>query len=301
MYKKDFVVVIKCNGQILREIENVVTLPFGSEYSILLKNLNSRKAQVSISIDGKDVLDDKKLVIDGNKEKETELKGYMNGFSAKNKFKFIKKTKEIMEHRGDRIDDGIIRVEYQFEKKIVTQRVRTEYTSLHYNDPVIIYNSTPKPDFFDQDINICSNSVRGINGDGSGSVFYSNNSNIEASMSSDFDTLRSRKICKSKKMSNPIHNSKFKNFVDNDSTPQPLEDEGITVKGSRINQQFREVFMGELEEQSSVITLKLRGYNGKQEMVYKPITVKTRLVCETCGKGSKSNAKFCSNCGTSLI
>jgi len=286
MYQNKLVAVVKLsNGQILREVDDIITMPFGSEYSIFIKNLNSRKCQISISVDGRDVLDGKKLVIDGNRS--VNLEGYMKGFSAKNRFKFIKKTKEIAEHRGDFIDDSIIRIEYQFEKKIVTQRMRTEYTSHHYNDPVIIYNSTPKPDFFDQDVNICNNSVRGINVDGTSSAFYS------SSMTSDFGILKSRK------MSNPLHNSKFRNFIDDSSTPK--SDEGITVKGSQINQQFREVFMGELEEQSSVITLKLRGYTGKQEVVYKPITVKTRLECETCGRVSRSNVKFCSNCGTSLI
>lgn len=291
MYNKNFVAVVRCNGQILREMNGIITLPYGSEYNILMKNLDSRKVQVGITIDGRDVLDNKKLVVDG--KKEVCLEGYMNGFSVKNRFKFIQKTKEIAEYRGDRIDDGIIVITYQFEKKIVTQRVETEYTSHHYNDPIIIYNSTPKPDFFDQDVNIYNNSVRGINVDGVGSIFYSDNSNIQPSMTSDFGTLKSRK------MSNPAHNSKFRNFLDDSSTPK--SDEGITVKGSQINQQFREVFMGQLEEQSSVIILKLRGYTGKQEVVYKPITVKTKLQCETCGKYSKSSAKFCDRCGTSLI
>jgi hypothetical protein len=79
----------------------------------LLKNLHSRKAVVTIFIDGKDVLDGNSLVIEAN---ETgQLDGVMKRNKVKNRFKFIKKTQEIADHRGDRIDDGIIRIEVKFE------------------------------------------------------------------------------------------------------------------------------------------------------------------------------------------
>lgn len=94
VYSKKFVVVIKCNGKILREVnnENEVILPFGAEYSILLKNLDNRRAVAEISIDGNDVLDGRRLVINANEE--TELKGVMINSVVKNAFKFIQKTKK---------------------------------------------------------------------------------------------------------------------------------------------------------------------------------------------------------------
>jgi hypothetical protein len=39
----------------------------------------------------------------------------MRDMEKTNKFKFIKKTTEIQKHRGDRIDDGLVRVSYKFE------------------------------------------------------------------------------------------------------------------------------------------------------------------------------------------
>jgi hypothetical protein len=45
-----------------------------------------------------------------------ELKGFLEGMKVRNKFRFIKKTKEISNYRGDRIDDGIVRISYRFEK-----------------------------------------------------------------------------------------------------------------------------------------------------------------------------------------
>jgi hypothetical protein len=56
VYKERFVAVIKHGGCILRDNGGIVTLPFGSEYTIFLRNLESRKVQVGVSIDGKDTM-----------------------------------------------------------------------------------------------------------------------------------------------------------------------------------------------------------------------------------------------------
>jgi len=105
-YKNYFVVEVKSKGKILRVKNGVISLPFGSEYSIFLKNLNSRRASVKVHVDGQDILDCHSLILEPNSG--TELEGFLNGTVARNKFKFIQKTKEIQDHRGDKIDDGII-------------------------------------------------------------------------------------------------------------------------------------------------------------------------------------------------
>ena len=57
-YQDNFAAVIKCDGIILREQDKTVKLPFDSEYSILLKNLDSRRALVRIEIDGDNAFHD---------------------------------------------------------------------------------------------------------------------------------------------------------------------------------------------------------------------------------------------------
>lgn len=134
MYNSKFVASIKCDGSILRENGETVYLPFGSEYSILLKNLESRKALVGITIDGEDVLDGVKLVISPNETVNLE-----RFYNRKNKFKFIEKTEKISEHRGDRIDDGLIRISFKFEQQrpVYLPRISPykEYTDLDLSDP----------------------------------------------------------------------------------------------------------------------------------------------------------------------
>ena len=118
VYNQKLVAVIKNQGKILRETNGEVKLPFGSEYSIFLKNLNTKKALVKISIDGKDVLDGQELIIPANTE--LDLLGFMKGQKVSNKFKFIEKTDQISSFRGDRIDDGLIRITFRFEKTFLT-------------------------------------------------------------------------------------------------------------------------------------------------------------------------------------
>ena len=252
-YKDYFVVEVKHNGKILRVKDDFVSLPFGSEYSIYLKNLSSRRASVKISVDGQDVLDGQSIVIDPNTS--TELEGFMKGSIAKNKFKFIQKTKEIQEHRGDRVDDGFIRVEFAYEKHI-------------------------EPTYFIHEIKYCS-------------PFHWNYTNYFTGNSSDnFNLTKDKVYALNCSISDQPINSVYNSSV-------PVQDEGITVKGSECNQQFRYTTIGELEE-CQVIIIRLRGETDSGQQVSKPLTIDTKLICSTCGRSWKSNIKFCGNCGTFL-
>lgn len=243
MYKNNFVVVVKCNGSILREKDGgKVYLPFGSEYSILLKNKDARRALVEIEVDGKNVLGGRKLIMSGNETQE--IKGFMRDMSKTNKFKFIKKTREIQKHRGDRIDDGLVRVTYQFEeppKPIVA--------NFYYRSP-------------------------SIGGYWSDRTYYGTDL-IGSSYCSTGET-------------------KFSNNA------TPNVDEGITVKGGEVNQSYTQGHIGSLSSEIGTIVLHLLGLNTFSVEVSKPLTVTSKLFCETCGRKTKSNNKFCPNCGTYL-
>ena len=78
-------------------------------------------------------------------------------------------------------------------------------------------------------------------------------------------------------------------------------DEGITVKGSESSQTMSQIQLSPLEEASHTIILKLRGYDNKDKPLEKPVLVKTKLKCTTCGRTSKSNIRFCPECGTALF
>lgn len=275
-YKEHFVAEVKCNGHILRIKDGYVTLPFGSEYSLLLKNLNSRKASVKIQIDGQDVLDDSSLIIEPNGT--SELEGFMRGMSAKNKFRFIKKTQEIIEHRGDKIDDGLIRIEFAYEKEppVIRQIISSHHRYYdYYHYPWEPYYPWPKATWT-----------------------YDNNQDgtSKKQFSDDVQTYNCSSMPQ-EVTSKSLRQSDLQNAVKELSTP--MDDLGITVKGSEIDQQFSYGYIGSTDL-AQVIIIQLKGTKVEGTPVTKPVTVKTRLTCSTCGKNSKSSFKFCPDCGTFL-
>jgi hypothetical protein len=74
MYSKNFVVAVKHNGKVLREEGDIVKVPFGAEYTVLLKNLNSVRAKVTVSIDGTSAIES--LVLQPNQS--IDLERYLN-------------------------------------------------------------------------------------------------------------------------------------------------------------------------------------------------------------------------------
>jgi hypothetical protein len=284
-YHENFAIAIKVNGKILREKDETVSIPFGTEYSILIKNLNSKRALINIYIDGSNIADENVsgLVINANETVEIE-----RFVSDNHKFKFIEKTEEISNYRGDKIDDGIVRVEYQFEKNKPEKVIRTieEYHT---------YTNTNWPPYHSDIVWINNNS---LTNDSSSSAAYnirtcsmnyntgnSNNSTISAASV----TLDS--------VNNSLNNMQEFSYNDDKNT------DGITVKGSKSEQAFRSTDEFELEENSYVLSLKLKGYkkiNNKEIDITKPVYVKTKITCPTCGHKNKSYAKFCINCGTAL-
>jgi hypothetical protein len=260
MYSNKLAVAIKTAGKVLREFEDQVYVPFGSEYSIFVKNLNSVRASVKISVDGEDVGGGRSFVVDANDSVDIERFIKNGNLSEGNRFKFIERTSSVENHRGIGIEDGLIRVEFQFEKP----------AAIWFNEPYI-YNDPPRP--------------FGYRGTGE---FYDQN------FFTTCDTLAS---------------SNTKGLVDSDSSnanysaditcSMPVNDAGITVPGSISDQHFNEVGSFPLEAETHVIVLKLLGQT-ENNKVTKPVTVKSKPKCITCGRVNKANAKFCSNCGTAL-
>jgi hypothetical protein len=268
VYKDEFVAVVTCNGKILRSIDGIDRLPFGSEYEILLKNLSSRDALVRISIDGQDVCTNG-IIVKAGQSFPIERFVTDGNMDQGNKFKFIQKTQKIVNHRGDKIDDGIIRVEYWYAKPKTIQIKSLETHHYHYHWKHHYY---PEITWY--------SSNTGAN------LIYSNTSN---------DTYNVN-CCTTQSISRSIQEPE--QIIKDAVNIQP--DEGITVPGSISQQKFLYGTIGEVEPQSHVIILRLAGMTANGQLYEVPITTKTLLKCSTCGTENKSNMKFCGECGTSL-
>lgn len=137
MYSNKLAIAIKSNGKVLREFGESVYVPFGTEYKILVKNLNIVRAVVNITIDGNSASGGGIVVEAG---KEVELERFLKTDLLKgNKFKFIERTSSIEKHRGVGIEDGLINVSFQFEAPYISQVLLCDYSYPLRNQQSLAY------------------------------------------------------------------------------------------------------------------------------------------------------------------
>ena len=281
VYKDQFVAVITHNGQILRETrhgqEDVLQLPYNAEYGIRLKNLSSNRAAIGAEIDGKDILGGHRIVL---RPGEThDLEGFMENGVVRNKLKFIQKTQKIAEHRGDFIEDGIIRVTCQFEKPYEPCK---PVIAWHNHWPYRNTYTDPYSPHFQKG---CDRLI------GAHQPYDD--------LASSRSVLRGFAGPQGQSMSNNVECS-AKSFTSAPEPPQPAQDEGITVKGSQTNINYDNTYLRELYPEVTVITFKLVGVSINNVKIARPVTVRRKIRCETCGRNNNSRHAFCTECGTSL-
>lgn len=274
MYNSRLAVAVKVNGKVLREFnKDTVFLPFGSEYSLLIKNLNSVRTIVNITIDGQNMTRDG-LIVDAYREVELERKITEN-LNKGNRFKFIERSDAVEAHRGVKLEDGLIRVEYQFEKTYPTPLYYVSPTHQWYGSGTT-WTSAPIVG------SSASNNISASEYKTSGILRGATLNHIASNATASYDPA------------GPV-NASLSDFV-----PQGFNDAGITVPGSESNQKFSTVQSFPLETEKHVMIFKLLGETPDNEPIRKPVTVKHKPRCTTCNKQNKANAKFCSTCGTAL-
>lgn len=271
MYSNKLVASLKANGKILREFKDTVYCTFGAEYSILLKNLNTVRALVNVYIDGENMVPGG-LVLHAGQEVDLERSIKNGNLTEGNRFKFIERTSAIEQHRGVKLEDGLIRIEYQFEMpRMVTHIIdntwnNKEWVPGHWRDKPYNVNGMLR------------------------SVDYSagENTRIRAT-SATKSTLEAMNISASAS----VH--------DGMATMDWCANEtGITVPGSKSEQRFQTTTIGALDPVKHTIILKILGETESNQPIREPITTKHKPKCITCGKQNKATAKFCTECGTAL-
>ena len=278
MYANKLVAAIRVNGKVLREFKDTVYLKFGSEYSILLKNLNSVRANINIYIDGDNIVPGG-LVLNAGQEIDLQRAIRNGNLSEGNTFRFIERTGNIEDHRGIKLEDGLIKIDYQFEKVYQRQdgihwnNIKLGGGYPYYGDPTPYYG-TPFPSKA-----LRSSKSSGVCGQSVDTSYMSAMGSVTSSMSAGATLTAS---------SAQAFNA------------APQNETGITVPGSKSEQKFVTVSDFVCESEKFSIVLKLLGETPDNEVVRNPITVKSKPKCVTCGKQNKAASKFCSECGTAL-
>lgn len=262
MYGNKLAVAIKHNGKVLREHKDTVYLPFGQEFTILIKNLNSVRASVLVSIDGQDVLCGSSLVIAPNSE--MELKRYLNNVSSVegNAFKFIERTAGIEEHRGVKIDDGIIRIEYQFEDLARYQKASNAILRGWDSDYDRRIRGTPLPEFIPRP-------------------------DYTLTCMTPTSTYNEKLVATATSTATP-------------QLMNQAAEAGITVPGQVVEQKFETVGWFPKQAETHALVIRMLGESPTGAKVEQPVTVKHKPKCTTCGHLNKQTSKFCSECGTAL-
>ena len=288
MYSNRFVCSLKVGGKILREDQGVVALPFGSEYNILLKNLNSRRCMVKVSVDGQDATEGTKLIIGPNDSLELERFIKSGNLEKGNRFKFIERTKNIENHRGIKEDDGLIRVEFWAEKEVIDQPIiRKHYYDEWYPVPrPYYYPNYPKYPL------IWCQSQSGPVGSGNQATGGISSTTTSTGGLASYANASLGELTKAAAQVS----SQSMNLI---RCSNSFNDNGITVPGSESNQKFHSSFGFQTESNSHVIVLQLRGETGSGK-IGKPVTVDLKTKCPTCGKKQKPFDKFCGECGAAI-
>lgn len=274
MYNQKFAAAIKVKGRVLRENKETVLIPFASEYSILLKNLNTRRAIVNVYIDGEDQTPGG-LVIDAGRECTLERSIKNNNLNEGNKFKFIERTGAVEAHRGIKLEDGIVRIEFEFERE----------QPQWYSNNSVIKGIDPGRYPWDQTNTPYYGPYYGIAQGGLAANTILRGRGTSASLNTVNISAQGAPIV-------DVTNAVAQNVSYNDA--------GITVAGSKSDQKFRTVTGVYGDGTKHNIVLKLLGETPDNKPVVKEVTVKHKVKCTTCGRQNKATAKFCAECGTSL-
>ena len=317
VYSHQFVAAVKVNGSILREAAGKVAVPFGSEYAVYLKNLASVRAMARVEIDGTDATEGTWLVLAPNSSIDLERFIRNGNLQSGNRFKFIKRTSKIEEARGIKGEDGLVRIEYKFEK-LPDPEVHTHHYHHHHDYPYYPYwpwwnypyttwnasYTTSGSSLSNSDnISFSANSLGGASGKGGhghGSVLRGKGlSPAMASFTKSADSTPTVNVNTTESLQAKGLEPSVHCFAMQEVREASAEEPGITVPGSQSNQSFYSADWFQTEEQTHVLVLRLVGAVGGKA-VTRAVTVKTKAKCQTCGTSNKSGVKFCKECGTSL-
>ena len=302
MYNNKLVVSLKANGRILRENKDTILIPFGSEYSFLLKNLHTQRAVVNIFIDGDNIVEGG-LVIDAGREVNLERYVKNGNLTEGNRFKFIERTAAIEDGpRGIKLEDGLIRIEFQYEQPRPVINIADQFwkqypagaRSSEYQGVVDKFSAGNPSTWIQASGALFSTNVGGqMRG-----VDFSQNGSVTAQAAS----AAVDKYCADNGIINKseVHDgSATMDWMDAEQS-RSLNDVGITVPGSKSTQSFTHVTMGAMDPEKHSMVIKLLGETPNNKPVLQPVTVERKPECTTCGKKNKAHAKFCTECGTAL-
>jgi hypothetical protein len=307
MYQDKLVTAVKVAGKVLREDKSAVGVqtvfvPFGSEYTIFIKNKNSLRAKVRVEIDGVDATEGTSLILGPNESIDFERFLKASNMEEGLKFKFIERTKKIEDGpRGIGAEDGLLRIEYEFEQQKPAFIPGPVYGGPVYRTytPSYPWGTLMNASYSDTaggaTITSTANMVRSMGN----RLRASSASSDEAGggIAQGMNAMFSANASAASAIGDDVQ---FSSTMDSAPVDVPKNEAGITVGGSVSDQKFVVGAWFPTDGVKHVMILKLLGQVGDKK-VEKAVTVKTKIECPTCGTSNAHGAKFCKECGTGLV
>lgn len=274
VYSSNFVLTVVVGGHIQKEKANgVVEIPFGSEYTLRLRNKNDRRAVVKISIDGENVSGGGYVI---PAKQVIEIKRHWDKDCA---FKFVDLDSEEAHDAGKNGPNpdkqkGVVEAKFHLEKKVVNP-VEVHHYHHHYDqqwsDLWPWFGHGPYGPPYKPMIPT------------SKGVMRSTNPEVTCSAQPDAEVRTS---------GFNMNQGGFMSFA-------PTQD-GCTVEGELTGQQFSTTFV-DYESEFVVCKLFLQGYHVSQSDVGSIGTTDAKTYCTNCGaKRPAKKQRFCGNCGSRL-
>ena len=297
MYGNKLAAAIKVNGKVLREFKDTAYIPFGSEHTILIKNLNTVRALVNIYIDGDNIVPGG-LVLNAGQEIDLERSVKNGNLNSGNKFKFIERTGAVEEHRGVKLEDGLIRIEHQFEIPRPVINIAPVWNTYKNTTGDYVYPAGLTSEYPGVVDKYSNSKTTGGWIQASGATFSQVNvggvlRGVDYSAGEATKSAAAQAINQVAPQASEMHDG----MATMDSY---FNDVGITVPGSKSEQKFQTTYMGAMDPQVHNMVIRLLGETPNNKPVEKPVTVKSKQKCDTCGHLNRATANFCTKCGTSL-
>lgn len=293
MYKEGFATAVLVDGRVVREENGISRIPFGTEYTVRLKNKYPEPVAADVFIDGKLVNEAGHLFVPGNGT--VDLDRWIFKDKTDRKLQFVKLTEGGKGVEANEQENGVIEVRFYKPKK--ADQLSRIISEIHIHEwpwyPVWIM---PRVVWYDDTQVYPMKYERTITNNNGWSGYYETFSGASSDGSIRMSSVSSS-ASYSASMA-PASQGKDGKLSLNYHIPNPFlqalaSQPGATAEGKKVDDKSEALAKKaefKLEFEPIVLTMKLMGFDGP-----KP---EAKNYCETCGRKRRDRENFCPSCGS---
>ncbi len=301
MYQNHYVLSLLLNGNVAKEENGEIRIPFGSEYGLRLKNKLKESCAADIYVDGRLVNEKGSIFIAGNQY--LDIDHFVKKDGSKKAFQFVRVGGKDNQAgiEANETQNGLIEVRFYAAKPQTDEVVK--YVHEYIERPIYIDRYYYPWDYWYWERPYRHYPITWTTGKGLGEslVYTANNSDTQLSNPSDGPTLMASTGGKGMSAGVPSDTKSFS--ISECKVECSVNGKNLTLESSGATADGRELFRNDLittnmrtEKEPTTLTLKLIGYTEK--------TFRSRSKdiyhCSNCGETVVKGDNFCTHCGYKL-